>query len=119
MRLRSEGLHGLNGAPYGRDAADDDQAAHPHRCATEQGVHAHQEIDAGFDHGCRVQKGADGRRGTHGIGQPEMKRHLGGLGHGTQQDGRKNSQVEWMLADLIVRRYPLAESKRSTGRFYH
>jgi hypothetical protein len=47
-----------------------------------------------------------------------MKRHLGGLGHGTQQDGRENGQVERMLPDVMVRRHPLAEGKRSAGRFY-
>jgi hypothetical protein len=81
-------------------------------------MHAHQEIDAGFYHGCSVQKCADGRGGAHGIGQPEMKWHLGGLGHGTQQDGCENGQVERMLPDLMVRRDPLAEGKRPAGRFY-
>ena len=73
---------GLNGPQQGRYAADHDQRAHPRLRAAQNRMKPGQQINAGLDHGCRMQKRADWRRRGHGVGQPEMKRKLGGFGEG-------------------------------------
>ena len=46
---------------------------------------AHQ-VNAGRDHGGRVDQGADGGRAFHGVGQPDLQRKLGRLADAAEED---------------------------------
>ncbi len=48
-------------------------------------VQAGDQVNAGLDHRRRVQVGGYWRGGGHGLGQPEMKRHVGALREGPDQ----------------------------------
>ncbi len=76
----------------------------------------HQQIDAGLDHGGGVQKGADGRRGAHGIGQPEMEGKLGRFGQRAEQHRAADRRIEGMPSDGVARVQPLADRVGAAGR---
>ncbi len=69
-----------------RQATTDDEHHRPQLGAAEHGCEPRHEVDAGGDHGGRMQVGADRRRRGHRIGQPEVERELGRLGQRTEQD---------------------------------
>src|SRR5882724_1010739 len=78
----------------------DGHDVHGDRRKLVDGVHAHNHVDAGSDHGGGVNEGADGRGAFHGVGEPDVERDLGGLAHGADekqksdggQDGRAEAQ---------------------------
>ena len=51
---------------------------------------------------CRI--GRDGRRGRHGVGQPEMERELRALRQRAEQDQNQRRQIEVVAADDVARR---------------
>ena len=63
------------------------------RADLHQRINARDEIDAGGDHGGRVNERGDGRGAFHGVGQPNVQRKLAALA------GRsgKDQQCRWRL----------------------
>ncbi len=61
-----------------------------------QGVAARHHVDAGGDHRGGMDQGADRRRAFHGVGQPDVERHLRRFPHRSNEqqnaDGREYSQ---------------------------
>ena len=58
------------------NAPDDGDQQHGGRCQHEQGVAARHHVDAGSDHRRGMDQGADRGRAFHGVGQPDVQRHL-------------------------------------------
>jgi hypothetical protein len=81
----------MNAPSNHRDAAEQRERVVPQRLAGHGRVHPGDQIDAGLDHGCRVQQGADGRRRFHRVGQPVVEREDRALGeraeHQQDRDG--------------------------------
>ncbi len=93
LRNRRVGEHSLDvvlhqrnaGGEKRRQAADDRHDLHGFRRQREQGVAARHHINAGGDHGCRMDQRGD-RRGTfHGVRQPDIKRNLRRFTAGSNQ----------------------------------
>ena len=80
---------GHDEADRGRDdqrrAADDRADVGGCRRLLEQRVHARDQVDAGGHHRGRVDQGGDRRRALHGVREPRVERHLGGLGERADQ----------------------------------
>src|SRR5947199_9137232 len=51
-----------------------------------ENVRAGYYVDAGSDHGGRVNQGANGRGAFHGVGQPDVQRKLGGFAARTHEE---------------------------------
>src|SRR5207248_81253 len=84
-----------------------DRAGDRHRVAGDQGdvvdgVHAADEVDAGGDHGRRVDEGAHGGRAFHGIRQPGVERDLGRLGDRTYEQ-EERSEFEAATVNYVGR----------------
>ena len=86
-------LEGEEGTPQQGGAPEDAQHALPQGRATQDRAHPGQQIDAGLHHGGRVQVGRDGRRRLHGVGQPEMERHLRRFGESRDHDEAEHPRV--------------------------
>ena len=80
-------------------------AAHhvkPELGAGEYGKEPGEQENAGLDHGRRVQIRAYGCRRRHGVGEPEMKRELGGLGACPEQEKHQDDGIERMILQGLV-----------------
>src|SRR3989338_738459 len=74
------GLHqGGETGQYQGHATDDADQLEDLRGQDEQAVGAGDQVDAGGDHGRRVDQGRDRGGAGHGVGQPGLQRQLGGL----------------------------------------
>jgi hypothetical protein len=69
----------------GERAKDGDDAKCKGR-AVKQDVAARDHVNAGRDHGGRVDEGGDGCRAFHRVGQPDVKGNLGGLAGGADDE---------------------------------
>ena len=74
------------GGEEGRDRANDGDDVPGDRGDLEQGRQQADHVDAGGDHGGRVDQGRDGRRALHGVGQPGVQEELGRLAHGADEE---------------------------------
>ena len=62
-------------------------------------VQARDEEDAGLDHRCGMQEGADRRRGFHGVREPDEKRALRGFGETADEDEDERHREERVCFD--------------------
>ena len=90
-----------------RDTADDRHNQQRFRSLHINRAGAGDDIDAGGDHGGRVDQRADRRRSQHGVREPDVQRNLGGFpdGPGQQQqadqgEGARSVRVHWKLRGL-------------------
>ena len=68
-----------------RDRTDDDDDELGVGRAVEDDAAAHDEVDAGGDHGRRVDQRRHRRRAGHGVAEPALQRELRRLAAGTEQ----------------------------------
>src|SRR6267154_1306585 len=82
------------------DGGDDDQRGFR---VFEQDVRAGDDVDAGSNHGGRVDQGAYGRRAFHGVGQPDVKRELRGFAAGSHEEQQARDGEDAENAPAFVR----------------
>jgi len=80
------GNHGHQGSQQGRNQAHQHHREGPARHLMEGRVEAGQQINASVDHCGRMDEGADGGGGFHGIGQPGLEGELGRFGRSRHQE---------------------------------
>ena len=73
------------------DDRDDDQRD---RRAVEDRVRARDHVDAGGDHGGRVDQGGDRRGAFHGVRQPDVERDLRGFAGGAEDQQQRDGGEE-------------------------
>ena len=81
----------------------------------EDEVRADHEVDAGGDHGRRVDQGRDRGRALHRVEQPGLERHLRGLAARAEQE-QQAERGEGVLARLAGELADGAEVGRAEGR---
>ena len=78
-------LHDADGGGEERGGrADDGDDAEREGRAVEEDVAARDHVDAGGDHGGRVDERGDRRRAFHRVGQPDVEGNLRGLAGGAE-----------------------------------
>ncbi len=95
-----------HGGPCTEQQGEHPRAANdiaPFGSAGEYRPETHQQENASFHHGGRVQIGTDGGGGSHGARQPEMERELGALGQGPHQDQAQGWKIERAVLDDVTR----------------
>ena len=91
---------GQSSPPYQARQPDARHQPGPQLGATQHPDHPRDQVEPCLDHGGRVQEGADGRGGLHGVGKPDVEGHLRRLGKGPGQDQGGDERVAGTLADL-------------------
>ena len=82
--------------------------------ASEQRVHARDQVDAGGDHRGRVDQGRD-RGGTlHRVREPGVERQLGGLGERAYQEQEAGGHDRAVVRGEVVAR--LLEDRQEVER---
>ncbi len=92
---------GEEGAQYRGGGAEGDQQGAPADGAAEHWIESGKQVDAGLDHGCRVQIGRHRGRCVHGIGQPQVEGHLRRLGEAAQQHQQHDGRQQRVAFDLL------------------
>jgi len=82
----------------------------------EQDVRAGNDVDAGSNHGGRVDQRANWRRAFHGVGQPDVKRELRGLAAGSHEqeqarDGERAENAPAFMWPSRIRKRPQTAAK--------
>jgi hypothetical protein len=79
--------------------ANAQQGSRPGIRASQDRIEAREQVDAGLDHGGRVQIRAYRGRRFHGAGQPEMKRELGRFCKGAYENERECGGIQGARAN--------------------
>ncbi len=77
--------------------ADDGDDAEREGRAVEERVAARDHVDAGGDHGGRVDERGDRRGAFHRVGQPDVERNLRGLAGGAEDQQQRDGGEEAAL----------------------
>ena len=91
-----------NGGKQHCDSAGSRDRASPKRCFRQRRSHSGEQVNAGFDHGRRVQIRAHRRWRFHRCGKPKMKRELRRLGKRAQKDEQKDWDIERVRPNRIT-----------------
>ncbi len=102
-----------------RDRADDGDRELRGGRVVEDGVGAHDQVNASRDHCRRMNKGRHRRRALHRVEQPGLQRHLGGLAARAEQQQQAERRGDAGAARLGRVEHPGEVERAELGEHQH